>query len=375
MVGIIAQVLKAIVELKGVRPPDAVKSVVEAVDNVTDTARSIAVSLINNSPASVFLGNLTQHHPQYSVIHVLAQHIAQISEASFGVLGEAANSVGGYLAGAVPVSSSLGTSSNSGYNASQMLRMNVGTPTIAPCQAYVLLNIEPELDAYNPQAAMKTLDAAELVVMMSTYKIGASTCVDYADVMLPIAPFTETSGTFINTEGRAQSFNGVVAPLGDTRPAWKILRVLGNLLQLEGFDFETPEQVYAEVIPPGTDIRKLLDNKLKSFTVSELKQENYGIQRIGEVPIYQTDPIVRRAESLQLTRDATVPVAWMSGLLLEKLGVSVGDKVELKQGEGKACLQAACDDNLPSNCVRLVSAHPLTAALGDMFGEITVKKL
>jgi NADH-quinone oxidoreductase subunit G len=375
MVGIIAQVLKAIVELKGVRPPDAVKSVVEAVDNVTDTARSIAVSLINNSPASIFLGNLTQHHPQYSVIHVLAQHIAQISEASFGVLGEAANSVGGYLAGAVPVSSSFGASSNGGYNASQMLRMNVRAPTIAPCQAYVLLNLEPELDAYNPQDAMKTLDAAELVVMMSTYKIGASTCVDYADVMLPIAPFTETSGTFINTEGRAQSFNGVVAPLGDTRPAWKILRVLGNLLQLEGFDFETPEQVYAEVIPPGTDIRKLLDNKLKSFTVSELKQENYGIQRIGEVPIYQTDPIVRRAESLQLTHDATVPVAWMSGLLLEKLGVNIGDKVELKQGDGEACLQAACDDNLPSNCVRLVSAHPLTAALGDMFGEITVKKL
>jgi NADH-quinone oxidoreductase subunit G len=318
---------------------------------------------------------LTQHHPQYSVIHVLAQHIAQISEASFGVLGEAANSVGGYLAGAVPVSSSFGASSNGGYNASQMLGMNVRAPTIAPCQAYVLLNLEPELDAYNPQDAMKTLDAAELVVMMSTYKIGASTCVDYADVMLPIAPFTETSGTFINTEGRAQSFNGVVAPLGDTRPAWKILRVLGNLLQLEGFDFETPEQVYAEVIPPGTDIRELLDNKLKSFTVSELKQENYGIQRIGEVPIYQTDPIVRRAESLQLTHDATVPVAWMSGLLLEKLGVNIGDKVELKQGDGEACLQAACDDNLPSNCVRLVSAHPLTAALGDMFGEITVKKL
>ena len=375
MVGILAQVLKVIVELKGVGVPDSVRSVVGVVDEVTDTARSIAVSLLNNSPTSVFLGNLTQHHPQYSVIHVLAQHIAQISEAGFGVLGEAANSVGAYLAGVVPVGSSLGASSNTGHNASQILGMNVDAPSIEPCRAYVLLNLEPELDTYNPQAAMKILDAAELVVVLSTYKISTSTCVDYADVMLPIAPFTETSGTFINTEGRAQSFNGVVAPLGDTRPAWKILRVLGNLLQLEGFDFETPEQVYTEVIPPGTDIRKLLDNKLKNFTVSEVRQESDGIQRIGEVPIYQADPIVRRAESLQLTRDATVPVAWMSGEMLEKLGVCGGDKVELKQGEGKVCLQAVCDDKLPTNCVRLASAHPLTAALGDMFGEIIVKKL
>ncbi len=375
MVAMLAQVLQVIVESKGVGVPDAVKSVVGAVDDVTDTARLMAVSLMNNKPAAVFLGNLTQHHPQYADIHLLAQHIAQLSEASFGMLGEAANSVGAYLAGAVPVSSSLGASSNSGHNASQMLGMNVDEPSIEPCRAYVLLNLEPELDTYNPQAAMKTLDAAELVVVMSTYKINASTCIDYADVMLPIAPFTETSGTFINTEGRAQSFNGVVTPLGDTRPAWKILRVLGNLLELEGFDFETSEQVFAEIIPPGSDIRKHLDNKLKNFAVSEVRQESDGIQRIGEVPIYQADPIVRRAESLQLTHDASVPVAWMSGEMLEKLGVCGGDKVGLKQGEGEVHLRAACDDKLPSNCVRLASAHPLTATLGDMFGEIIVKKL
>lgn len=375
MVVILTQVLKVIVELKKEKFPDNVKTLLGGVNNITDTARSIAESLINNDPSFIFLGNLAQHHPQYANIHLLTQYIARFSGAGFGVLGEAANSVGAYLAGAVPMKNSLEVSSSNGRNASQMLGMDAAALTTEPCRAYMLLNLEPELDAYNPQVATKTLGAADLVVMMSAYKRNVSADVDYADVMLPISPFTETSGTFINTEGRAQNFNGVVTPLGDTRPAWKILRVLGNLLQLEGFDFDNPEQVYAEAIPPDSDITKKLDNKLNNFTANELKQESDNIQRIAEVPIYQADLIVRHAESLQLTRDAIEePVAWMSGNLLEKLGLCAGDKAELKQGEGGASLRVDCDDKIPPNCIRLVTAHPMTTSLGGMFGDITVKK-
>ena len=196
----------------------------------------------------------------------------------------------------------------------------------------------------------------------------------YANVLLPIAPFTETSGTFINTEGRAQNFNGVVAPLGKTRPAWKVLRVLGNLLNLQGFDYETSEQVYREILPNETDIKMHLNNKLQGFTVNEIKQSNIKIQRIGEVSIYQTDSIVRRALSLQLTDDAASPVAWMSSELLRAIGVCEGEKVILRQGEGEIQLQAARDDKLPSNCTRVASGHRLTAELGEMFGEILIKK-
>jgi NADH-quinone oxidoreductase subunit G len=375
MVVMLAQILKVIVELKKEKSPDNIENLLKDVNEITDTARSIAVSLINNSSSSIFLGNLAQHHPQYADIQLLTQYIAKFAESDFGILGEAANSVGAYFAGAVPNKISLEDSSNNGLNASQMLGIGTATPGTNPCRAYVLLNLEPELDTYDPQAATKALDGADLVVMMSAYKQDTSAATDYADVMLPISPFTETSGTFINTEGRVQNFNGVVTPLGDTRPAWKILRVLGNLLQLDGFDFDNPEQVYAEAIPPNFDIKNNLGNELNGFTVKEFRQKNDSIQRIAEVPIYQADPIVRHAESLQHTQDAVEePVAWMSGNLLEKLGLCAGDKAELKQGEGEVSLRVDCDDKIPFNCIRLVTAHPVTAGLGGMFEDITVKK-
>ncbi|MGH8763163.1 MAG: NADH-quinone oxidoreductase subunit NuoG [Nitrosospira sp.] len=386
MAATLAQVLKAAAELKEVEIPDAVKNALSNV-GVTDSARAMAASLINHKPAAVFLGNLAQHHPQYADIHALAQHIAQIADAGFGILGEAANSVGAYIAGAVPGESALGTlasdagqpASGANANASQIPGMGASTTAAEPCQAYVLMNLEPELDSYNPQKAMKALEAAELVVIMSAYINHAVLEGNYADVLLPIAPFTETSGTFINTEGRVQSFNGVVSPLGGARPAWKVQRVLGNMLGLEGFDYETPEQVRAEILPAGGDISARLDNNLRNFVVGDIQPtsgpDSDGIQRIGEVPIYQADPIVRRAESLQRTRDAAPPLAWMPGNLLGRLGIQAGDNVRVKQGDGEIQLPAARDDKLPANCVRVASAHPVTAALGEMFGQIVVEKL
>ncbi|MEO7320252.1 MAG: molybdopterin-dependent oxidoreductase, partial [Nitrosospira sp.] len=374
MAAMLAEILKAAAEMKGVKIPEGAKHALINV-SVTDNARAMAASLINNQPAAVFLGNLAQHHPQYADIHVLAQHIAYITEAKFGILGEAANSVGAYIAGAIP-----GHGAPQGdVNLSPTPGMNAAAIVAESRQAYVLMNLEPELDSYNPQQIMKALNEAELVVMMSAYKSRAILEGNYADVLLPIAPFTETSGTFINTEGRVQSFNGVVAPLGDTRPAWKILRVLGNMLELEGFDYETPEQVRAEILPAGGDIGARLDNNLGSFVVGDIeptgRRTGNGIHRIGEIPIYQADPIVRRAESLQRTHDAAAPSAWMPGDLMNRLGIRIGDNVKVKQGDGEAQLIAAQDDKLPADCVRVASAHPLTADLGGMFGEIVVERL
>ena len=253
----------------------------------------------------------------------------------------------------------------------QMLATNASQPAML-CQGYVLMNVEPEHDVHNAQQALRSLDEADFVVALSSFK-GKAT--EYADVLLPIAPFTETSGTFVNTEGRVQTFNGVVSTLGETRPAWKVIRVLGNLLTLDGFDYETSEQVRAEVIPDSNDVSAQLNNKRALASITVASKSNGKIERIGEVPIYQADPIVRRAESLQQTNDAASPCAWMSPDLLQKLSIRPGDEVKIIQNDSEIRLLAASDEKLPADCVRLVSAHAKTSELGSMFGEILIEKL
>jgi NADH-quinone oxidoreductase subunit G len=199
---------------------------------------------------------------------------------------------------------------------------------------------------------------------------------DYADVLLPVSPFSETSGTFINAAGRAQSFNGSAKPLGDTRPAWKVLRVLGNLLGLSGFEYETSEAIRNEILAGATvpsSVAARLNN-LSGLAPQAAVAADAGLERIADVSIYSTDGIVRRAESLQMTTDAAAPKAHISTALAAKLGVSGGDDVLVKQGEGSVVLAAVVDAGLPPNVVRLAAAHLSTSTLGAMFGAITVEK-
>jgi NADH-quinone oxidoreductase subunit G len=193
-----------------------------------------------------------------------------------------------------------------------------------PLKAYFLLGVEPELDMHNPRQAVSALQQAELVVAMSPFQHHA---VDYAHVMLPIAPFTETAGTFVNTEGRVQSFSGVVQPLGETRPAWKVLRVLGNLLGLDGFEQDSVADIRAELLQGQSEVANR-SNALPQFNPVVIAQATVssGYSRIAEVPIYAADQLVRRAVSLQKTRDAQVPRAHIHSQLAQQLGLNVGDR-------------------------------------------------
>jgi NADH-quinone oxidoreductase subunit G len=314
------------------------------------TAQAIAASLKQGERKAILLGNLAQHHPRYAELHALAQQVAELAGAKLGFLGEAANSVGAYLAGAVP--------GEGGMNAAQMLD--------DPRRAYILLGVEAELDTYNPTRTLAALQAAQLVVVLSAYKNKA---LDYAHVLLPVAPFTETSGTFVNTEGRAQSFNAVVKPLSETRPGWKVLRVLGNLMEVAGFDYDSAEQVRAESL--NGDIKSKLNNSLKAF-VAKPADAKSGLQRIGEVPAYHADAIVRRAAALQKTVAAALQGAWMNAETLASVGVAEGVDVSISQGAGSVVLKAMRDDRLPAGCVRVAAGHPATAMLGGMLDEIVV---
>ncbi len=202
----------------------------------SDRARAIAASLLSGKKTAILLGNYALQHAAASQLHALAQLLAELTGATLGFLTDAANTVGAHLAGARPQSG--------GMNARAMLD--------DPRQAYLVLHAEPEFDFANAVVARSALEKAELVVVMSPFRHGTA----YADVLLPIAPFTETAGTFVSCEGRVQSFHGVVPPLGETRPGWKVLRVLGTLLGLPGFAADSAEDVRASVLPAAGDVAR-----------------------------------------------------------------------------------------------------------------------
>ena len=311
----------------------------------------IGESLKSGKNVAILLGNFAQQHPQAAQLHAIAQSIASTINAMVGFLGEAANSVGGYVAKA-----------NGKTGTAAMIA--------SPPKALVVLNAEVELDCADGRGARAAMDKAGFVVALSPF---LHADVNYADVILPVSPFTETPGTFISTEGRVQSFKPTVKPLGESRPAWKVLRVLGGMLGLEGFAQETAEEVRAECLQ-GRDVATLLSNKT-GVAPQAATPAPAGLQRIADVPIYFADPLVRRSEPLQKAADARPPRARMNTKLMARLGIRDGDRVRVRLGSGVAELAAAVDDRVADDCVRIASAHATTAGLGPMFGTVSVEKI
>ncbi len=345
----LAGIARAVAAAKGVAAPAGT----DGFDG-DDKSKAVADALLSGERRAVFLGNEAVRHPQFATLHALAQWIAAETGATLGFLTEAANTVGGHIAGALP--------QKGGANAQAMFD--------APRRAYVLLNTEPEFDAANPRQALAALGQAGTVVVLSPFRSEAA--LQYADVILPVTPFTETAGTFVNCEGLPQSFNGVVRALGDARPAWKVLRVLGNLLDVPGFDFETAENVRDEVL--AKPVAAQLDNGTDA-AIRVTAAAASGIERVADVPIYHADPIVRRADSLQLTAAARRAMqAGLSADLFASLGVQAGDPVRVTQGQGSVVLPAALEAALPAGTVRVSAGTIAAASLGATFGTVTVEK-
>ena len=268
----------AVAQEKGIAPPSGAATFAD------ESAAAIAHSLLSGERKAVLLGNAAAHHAQATQLLALANWIAENTGATVGYLTEAANTVGAQFVGAHPVSG--------GQNAGQMLSGSL--------KAALLLNTEPVHDAAAGAQAAVALSAAEMVVTLNPFKANMA----FSDVLLPIAPFTETSGSFINAEGSLQSFHAVVRPLGDTRPAWKVLRVLANLLGLPGFDFETSQDVLVRATNAVAGSFTKIPGDQLSNAVTVIPE---GAVAAGEpvvASIYQLDGLVRRATSLQLTADA-----------------------------------------------------------------------
>jgi NADH-quinone oxidoreductase subunit G len=323
-------------------------------------AQAVADLLASGSQKALLLGQAAAQHPQAAQLLAVAQWIAAQTGATVGHLGEGGNAVGAQLVGAVP--------GPGGLNAGQMLTQ--------PMKALLLLNCEPHLDGADAAATTAALAQSGLVVAMTPFFDGPDSALGQAaDVLLPTAPFTETGGSFVNAEGRLQAFHGVVKPLAETRPGWKILRVLGNLLGLPGFEHDSVEAVRAEALGDPATLAARLDNAAAvDPSPAALAAAPVGLERMADVPIYAVDSTVRRATSLQLTADAREPVAGIPPALWSQLGLADGDRVRIRQGQGSAVLAARRDDTLAATAVRVSAGHPATAALGAMFGPLTVEK-
>ena len=301
----------------------------------------------------VLLGTLAQMHPDYSLLRRLAHDIAAAAGGRYGMVGEGANSTGAALAGVVP--------GEGGLSFGDMLEQGLET--------LLLFNVEPEFDTANP-AAMAALLKGAKVIALATHR--SPWLEAHADFLLPVAAPAETSGTFVNLQGDLQSFRGVARPAGEARPGWKVLRVLGNLTDLKRFEYESSEEVREELLAAVGE--PALDNALDGSAAPGAILAGAELERIGGVPIYASDMLVRRARALQQTPDA-----WKSALHLHpdtaaSLGLGEGDSAVLKQGEGSLTLPVALDGRVAAGCVWLPTGVPGSELLGEGFGPVSLEK-
>lgn len=343
----LGEVALAVAKAKSVSAPVGTPKV-----NISTSAEKIADSLLSGTSTSVLMGSAAIAHPYASDLHVLAQFIAEQTGATLGFLPVGGNAVGASLVNA------------NGAGVESVLS--------GERRAVILMNIEPDLDLPNPAGARAALAKANTVIALSAYK--SADLLDVADVILPISTFTETVSTFVNAEGRSQTIQPAVKPLGDSRPAWKVLRVLGGLLNLDGFLYNMPEEVLGEAL--GESYCTKLSNQ---SAVTSLSNGNatplVGLERLSDVNIYAGDQIVRRSTALQLTRDAKRGnQVGLGQALFNELGLKEGDAVRVTQGGQSVDLQSTLEANLAAGAVRISAGTMASAQLGSMFGPVTVSK-
>jgi NADH-quinone oxidoreductase subunit G len=347
---------------------DAVPSYIAGAVSIAkpnDSHREIARQLKQGENSTVLLGSQAAMHPGFAALRALAEAIATQTNSIFGYLSEGSNSAGAWLAGAVP--------HRGPCNEADVVkgRSISDWAENAPAAA-ILFNVEPEHDVAQSRQIVRALTAASSVIAITAYRSPALE--DVASVMLPAAAFTETSGSFVNAEGVMQSFKGANNPAGEARPGWKILRVLGNLLKLDGFDYMSSEEVRDELRSVCENID--LDNSITTAPQVTLPAVGASLMRAADVPIYATDALVRRAPSLQKTHDAVALAVSMNPADAERLGLDDDTgSVSVKQGGGSAILRLVIDAGVPAGSVWIPMAVKGSELLGDPFGEVVIEKV
>ena len=326
--------------------------------------KTIAQQLKQGENTTILLGSQAAMHPSFAALRALAEAIAVQTDSIFGYLSDGSNSAGAWLAGAVPHRGPCNdTDVVKGLNISDWAEH---APTAA-----ILVNVEPEHDVANSQQLIRALSSATSVIAITAYRSPALE--DVASVMLPAAAFTETSGNYVNAEGVMQSFKGANNPAGEARPGWKILRVLGNLLKLDGFDYLSSDQVRDELRNGCENIE--LDNSIRDVPQVTLPATAASLMRAADVPIYAVDALVRRAPSLQKTHDAVALAVSINPADAKRLDLDDElTSVRVKQEESSAILKLIIDEGVPAGSAWIPMAVKGSELLGDPFGEVVIEK-
>ena len=358
----LAAIIKALLSLSGKTAPEGLASLLENVIP-EDSHQAVAQQLFNADKASILMGNQAMNQPEFATLRALAHVVAELAGAKFGYLSEGANTAGACLAGSLPHRGLAGETINvPGKTAYAMIDEGLG--------AYVLLGVEPEYDCANSGRALAAMNDADFVVCLTSFVSDAMR--DYADVILPISVFAETAGTFVNAEGKWQSYQGVVQPLEEARPAWKVLRVLGNLFALEDFDYVSADEVCSEIESAAGSLSVSSASEWRCPT--SLGTASNGLMRVGHLPIYTIDPLVRRSEPLQATRDTIMAAAYINSKTASQQGLSANQEVRVVQAQYSNNLPVVIDEGVPDQCVFIPAGVKDSQSLGDAYGSVELQQ-
>jgi NADH-quinone oxidoreductase subunit G len=331
---------------------------------ISTQAQTIADNLNNADKAILLLGNLATQHPAYADLCALANTIAAQTGATLGYLPESANTAGAWLAGAVPHRKEAGqTVDNIGKSSQQILSSDTKT--------FVLLGVEAEFDCDNPQQSLAALSQADNVIAINSY--ANATLKSRATILLPASQTVETSGTFVNMEGRFQSFTGVSKLPAEARPTWKILRVLGNVLDVDGFDYMSSEEVRDEV-KATVDAVTQYSHTPFSEPKPQPQQKSQGLQRIGAVQMYSGDSLVRRAAALQRAAGDERRNVSMHPNDIATLSLQADATVSVSQGDSSVRMHLIADTAIPIGSALIPAATQKSTELGAAFGIVQITK-
>lgn len=343
---------------------DSAQSLPEEIQKLTlglqpDEETYALAKALREPNAVIVTGLLCENHPEASLLRTLVAQIQSMTSVRVLRLTTGANAAGAWLAGMLPHRTLAGKSV-------ETPGLDVVAALEAKLKGYLLMAAEPGFDFANPFRARQSMLGAEFVVVLSAYF--TDSIQEYANVVLPMAPYSETSGTYINVNQTWQTFKGAVTPCGESRPAWKILRVIANLLQCPGFDFVSTDDVLQEVKTAANSMSK---PHYTPYYPESLPVNQYALTRVGEWPLYRSDAIVRHAEALQICGSADSPCIHIHPETAERLNLS--DSATVSQGEIEIILPITRNERMAPDTVWLANAMLETADLGHAFSEIIIK--